>query len=43
MDADKAVQANLKPRCPKPDDPGCIVAVYEGARTITPKLRTSLS
>ena len=31
MDADMIVQANFEPRCPTPDDPGCIVAVYEGA------------
>ena len=31
MDADKTVQANFESRCPTSDDPGCIVAVYEGA------------
>lgn len=31
MDADKTVQANFEPRCPAPDDPGCVVAVYQGA------------
>ena len=31
MDADKTVQANYEPRCPTPEDAGCIAAVYEGA------------